>query len=311
MNFAAPVPYAEAIRAVQVKGLLPTTAGSYDLRRLAPEIRELALFSARTNDARYLQTIQDVVTRLVSPETVDGRPALPGEYMNRSTARTTLQEALRSLGYSPGTDPNHPIPGSIQDLSSDARVDLVTQTLTDLARGRGKYELDRNPDRLEAWPAQELFRLIETRVQRNWAARWAAAGGSFYGGRMIALKDDEVWQNLGDGDGGYEDTLGLPYPPFAFNSGMWVEDVSREEAISLGLLAPEDVVEPNPERGWGEALQAGVNGLSQALQNVLLQLTPGARITDGILHFAANSEDLRGRVFKPSVLGLSPCTESP
>ncbi len=222
-----------------------------------------------------------------------------------------LQEALRSLGYSPGTDPNHPIPGSIQDLSSDARVDLVTQTLTDLARGRGKYELDRNPDRLEAWPAQELFRLIETRVQRNWAARWAAAGGSFYGGRMIALKDDEVWQNLGDGDGGYEDTLGLPYPPFAFNSGMWVEDVSREEAISLGLLAPEDVVEPNPERGWGEALQAGVNGLSQALQNVLLQLTPGARITDGILHFAANSEDLRGRVFKPSVLGLSPCTESP
>ena len=102
---------------------------------------------------------------------------------------------------------------------------------------------------------------------------------------MIALKGAEVWQNLGDGEGGYEDTLGLPYPPFAFNSGMWVEDISREEAIGLGLLSGDDVVEPAPDRGWGDSLQAGVKGLSDALQQALLQATPGTRIIDGILSF--------------------------
>ncbi len=285
MNFSAPMPFLDALAAVRARKLLPTTGNSFDLRKLAPEIRELAQFSARTNDARYLQTISDVVTRLVSPETVDGRPAQPGEYMNPTYARTGLQEALQSLGYHPGTDPNHPEVGSLQDLSSDARVDLIVQTQTDLARGRGKFEHDRDPDVLEAYPAQELYRLEATKVQRNWAQRWAAAGGQFFGGRMIALKGAEVWQNLGDGEGGYEDTLGLPYPPFAFNSGMWVEDISREEAIGLGLLSGDDVVEPAPDRGWGDSLQAGVKGLSDALQQALLQATPGTRIIDGILSF--------------------------
>jgi hypothetical protein len=285
MNFSAPVPFEEALRAVAEKQLLPTTAGTDQLRQLAPEIRELAVFSAKTPFASHLQVIQEQITRLVSPGTVDGRPALPGEYANPTYARLALKESLKALGYTPGTDPNQPAPGSLQDLSSDRRTDLIIQTLTDMARGRGNYELNRNPDRLESWPAQELYRLEETRVQRNWPQRWAAAGGSFFGGRMIALKDDEVWQNLGEGAGGFEDTLGLPYPPFAFNSGMWVQDVSREEAVDLGLLAPSDVVEPNAERGWGSTMQAGVGTLSQALQDVLLQLTPGARISDGVLSF--------------------------
>ena len=53
---------------------------------------------------------------------------------------------------------------------------------------------------------------------------------------MVALKSSGIWEALGDGAGGYDDTLGNPYPPFAFNSGMWTQDVSRADCESLGLL---------------------------------------------------------------------------
>ena len=56
---------------------------------------------------------------------------------------------------------------------------------------------------------------------------------------MVALKTSPIWQALGDGAGGYRDTLGNPYPPFAYGSGLAWADVSRDEAIELGLIDPE------------------------------------------------------------------------
>ena len=53
---------------------------------------------------------------------------------------------------------------------------------------------------------------------------------------MVALKSSPIWQALGDGAGGFRDTLGNPYPPFAFGSSYaWVH-VDRLEARELGLL---------------------------------------------------------------------------
>jgi len=48
---------------------------------------------------------------------------------------------------------------------------------------------------------------------------------------MIALKDDDVWDQLGSSDF-FPDGLDNPYPPFAFNSGMDVRDVIRSEPSS-------------------------------------------------------------------------------
>jgi hypothetical protein len=44
------------------------------------------------------------------------------------------------------------------------------------------------------------------------------------------------------------DTLGNPYPPFAFNSGMWTEDVDRATAEDVGVLAAGAQVVANPLR---------------------------------------------------------------
>jgi hypothetical protein len=38
----------------------------------------------------------------------------------------------------------------------------------------------------------------------------------------------------------FDDGLGNPYPPFAWNSGMWIQDVSLAEALDLGVMQPGD-----------------------------------------------------------------------
>ena len=94
-----------------------------------------------------------------------------------------------------------------------------------------------------AFPAWELVRYKESRVLRDWKARWKAAGDATgWEGAirdsdvMVALKNSPSWQALGDGVGGYNDTLGSPYPPFAFDSGMAWVGVDRSECIKLGLV---------------------------------------------------------------------------
>jgi len=110
---------------------------------------------------------------------------------------------------------------------------------------------------MAAWPAWELARVEDRSMPRpDWAARWNLAGRSVgwegaiqthIGGRMVALKTSPIWQAIGDGVGGFKDTLGNPYPPFAYSSGLgWVE-VTREECERLGLkvegMKTNDVIE--------------------------------------------------------------------
>lgn len=142
-----------------------------------------------------------------------------------------------------------------------------------VASGAGQY-LNQNlsPEVLDEFPALEFKRLFDRTVPRglergpkgtliavpedNWPSRWAAAGadagdgdwlpweGDAQGGRGVALKSSGIWQALGDGAGGYDDTLGNPFPPFAFNSGFMTFDVSRAEAVKLGLIGAGEPARP-------------------------------------------------------------------
>lgn len=136
-------------------------------------------------------------------------------------------------------------------------------TATQVMRGAGNYLTDQTD--VDIYPAWELVRLYDRAVPRGqkvgpkgtlvevpgdaWDTddgRWVAACDDAGDddalqvfkdtGRMVALKSSDVWQSLGDGAGGYDDTLGNPFPPFAFNSGYGVEPVTVKEAVKLGLL---------------------------------------------------------------------------
>ena len=66
------------------------------------------------------------------------------------------------------------------------------------------------------------------------------SGGKIHDGRLIALKNDPVWLKISD--------FGHPHPPFAFDSGMDMVDVSRVDAVEFGLTSwrSEITVSPCP-----------------------------------------------------------------
>lgn len=148
-------------------------------------------------------------------------------------------------------------------LAEELNLDFKISVATDVTRGAGIYVKEAgDADVVDAYPAWELVRVYDRDVPRgmrsdgkggliampgdDWKSRWIAAGAELIDGRMIALKSDDIWQRLGDGIGGYTDTLGNPYPPFAFNSGYDVNNISRAQCYDLGLLKPGQRV-PMPD----------------------------------------------------------------
>ncbi|MBL9187923.1 MAG: hypothetical protein JNK23_10620 [Opitutaceae bacterium] len=233
MIFTAPIPFREALDAHDVKSVLPTTGRTRDLQQLEPAIKRRALFSATVALAAPLEKIRDGVGAILAGQT------------DQATARLAIKNLWKELGYKP--DPTKM--GTLQDLASTERIDLQLATNVATARGAGWHQQGMQPDVLDEFPAQELYRATSpeggAKAERNWAERWEKAGGVFFDGRMIALKTDPVWKQLGSPDL-FDDGLGNEWPPFAFNSGMRVRDIVRDEAEALGLIAPNEEQFPQP-----------------------------------------------------------------
>lgn len=246
----SPLPFREALANLLQKQIMPTSLGSAELQQLDATVRRQSLFSARTTIESYLDDIKRTIESVINP-VQDERGTMVG--FNPATAREELRQQLRRLKYQPDPDDA----GGIKDLSSDARLNLVVRTNTELAQGAGSFvRQNADPEAVNNFPALELIRLDQAREPRDWNQRWIIAAQvahdpQAYGalgnyGRMAALKSSAIWQALGDGAGGYDDTLGNPYPPFAFNSGMWTRELSRREAVDLGLITADAQAPANP-----------------------------------------------------------------
>lgn len=201
---------------------LPTHLDSAGIReRWAVEIRRRAFFSARMASMGYVRALQRVCAAYA-----EGR-------INAADARVRLRAVLDGLGLSDGS-------GGLTDHGSDRRLGLILDTQRQMAATAARLEFQ-TPEVVAQWPAWRLTRFVGRRVPRDdWPRRWAAAGQSvgWQGAsrrQMVALKASPIWQALGNGVGGFRDTLGNPYPPFAYGSGMDWEDVGAEEAERLGL----------------------------------------------------------------------------
>ena len=218
---------------VLAKAILPTGLSSKEIRdTIAPEIRRRSFFSARTAEAEYL-----VKARQVCADVAAGK-------IGQSEARFQLEGFLDSVGWpAPGNDS-----GDITDLGSIARLDLIIDTQRDMAHSVARMEAQTDAV-VRAFPAWRLSRFGKRDEPRDWQARWAAAFSACGGkgcapsGEMVARKDSPIWEKIGMGAGGHKDTLGNPYPPFAFNSGMDWEDVDAEECEALGIDV-SDVTRP-------------------------------------------------------------------
>jgi hypothetical protein len=225
----------------------------------AKQVQAIRDSLARYNQFVSEDAIQKLTDRLLTgvqsilnPQQVERAPgvtATTGE--SQATLRGQLQQLLDR--FAP------------DEIANTLNLDFHIKTATDVAQGAGNFLQGSLPAVVEEYPAWELLRFEPRRVPRLWAgdegtedktlgagfeSRWMFAAQAANDPdaarmledeeRMIALKSSGIWQQLGE----FDDGLGNPYPPFAFNSGMWTQDVSRAECERLGLLDPGEPVEP-------------------------------------------------------------------
>ena len=224
----------------RVKDLLPTTLGSEEIRgTIAADILRRSVFSARMASATYLAQIRDVCARVLAGE------------INQATAVKELMDTLTAMGHSPQD------PGGLTNPASLRRLNLIVDTQTQMAASVARID-NQTEATVALWPAWELVRFEDRRVPRqDWARRWREAGNAVgwqgaLQNRFIALKNSPIWAALGAGAGGFRDTLGNPYPPFAFSSGLDWQEVSAEECKKLGLNTSDVVKPPRPQLAPGE-----------------------------------------------------------
>ena len=259
-----PTNLSEAMKIIFAKGLLPTDLDSAGIRALDAALRAQSFFSARTLDSYLLQTYQDRIAGILNPVPAAGQSTTD---FSPAYVRQAIKELLAEMNYAPAPEDA----GTLKDLSSDARINLVIKTNTELAQGQGLWIANQNPVILDGWPAQELFRAESREQPRRWLERWRLAGaqtGDPIGTgwtitpdeRMIALKNHDIWSWIGSSDL-FDDALDVIWPPFAFNSGMWVRDVDRAEAEAIGLMDKGDAA-PKP-MNIADALTAFMDKISK------------------------------------------------
>ena len=225
-----PVDFRQALQSRALQSILPTGMNSAMLKTLPREVRERAMFSATVQNSDFLTKAAESIERILAGET------------NKATERTALRQLAESFG--------------LDQIAKDPRLNLIIDTQIKMAEGYGSWLEGQHPSVLDMWPAQEFYRAEERKEPRDWPARWEAAGGTFYPGdgdypegRMIALKDDDIWVEI------YE--FGLPYAPFDYNSGMDLQDVDHDEAVELGII--DDDYVPTPQSmDFNHGLEASV-----------------------------------------------------
>ena len=269
-TFQADAPFKEAMASVAVRKAMPTSLGSKALGKLTKAIKQRAQFSAKTTNAWYLDQISGVTQDILSGKT------------NMATARLHLQGALNAIGYQPDSE-------GLQDLGSFARLNLIINTQLGLATGYGQRLAAVDPDIIDAFPAWRLSRWENRISPRDWTERWAiAAAGTPQEGRnddeFIALKDHPIWDNLGD-SGLFDDALDVNYPPFAFQSGMGLDEINRTEAEEAGVIDVGQAA-PTPEVvDFNDSLQATADYKDSDLLDLLLQ-DKTISLVDGVLVLA-------------------------
>lgn len=241
-------------------------------------LRDASVFSATVESFRLLQRMQNRLTTAVSLLRRE-----EGAYQTKEKFVAEMQKIAREEGLDPRNFGEPGKLGGLQDVTSVRRLNLVFDTQTERIQEFAKWKMDQDPDVLNAYPAQEFIRASPRKHPRSdWLRRWKKAGGKLYRGRMVALKTDPVWKKLS--------RFGTPWPPFDFGSGMGLRDISRRDAIKLGLMKEGERIKPI-EQDFNQELEASVKDLSPKMQSALKRsFGDQVKIEDGVAKWIPRKE---------------------
>lgn len=253
IDFATDRPLSDAVDRLGNKTPIGSMMNSAEWGALPLEIRDRSFFSARVLNEQLLAEMQRRINQGIQ-QLRDGTD----RFMDRGRFVVEMQQILRDMGYQP--DPRKK--GTLQDISSSVRLSLIWNLNLEMAQNYASWKAQQNEVSLRRAPAQELIRVAERMEKRNWARIWKEAGGKFYGGRMIALRTDDIWRRISE--------FGVPYPPFRYGSGMGTKNIRRREALTLvsddGVpLMPDDAAPQVPlQLPFNSGLQGSLKGVPNA-----------------------------------------------
>ena len=219
--------------------VLNGSMSSADWELMSAGIKDRAFWVSRCESLDFVDTCHKTISDLLA-----NAKGASGAVTSRAEVVSSIMQAARKAGLDTGS-------ASITNHGSVARANVIIDTNAGMAAGYAKAIQSNSYGARLAFPAQELVRIEERQVPRSWQNIWRSHGGKIYpGGRMIALKEDPIWSAIS--------RFGTPYPPFDFNSGMGVDDVSYEEALELGVLPSKNYQPPkeSPLENFNASLEA-------------------------------------------------------
>lgn len=139
------VPFADALASLRRRQILPTSMSTAEIEGLPQWVRDSSFFSARVAQAEILDGLQSRIDQLLG-----GGERGPGMSMDPALFRVQMRDLLDSVSYQP-TDPRDA--GTIKDLRSEARLNVIVRTQEEMATGHGQYLQSIDPDTIDLWPA--------------------------------------------------------------------------------------------------------------------------------------------------------------
>ena len=260
-----PMHFMEALLFLLNKEQLPAEWDSQDWLEHGEDLKRKAFYSARVENARFLDRAQgllfdymaETTEEVVGPDGVK-RTAL------RVTGRADFVRLMREFMVKEGMATERELfdtdQSDVTDIKSERRLRLVFDTNVRQAYGFGHWNQGMKPAVLRRFPAA---RLVRDRGVAEPRPRHVKNEGE------VRLKTDTTWwaDYINDPDpkfGGF----GVPWGPFGFGSGMGQEDVSREQARELGLDV-DSVGEPVSKK-LTDGMKASTGKMDPAIKKKLL-----------------------------------------
>lgn len=230
------MPQSSPLQVIRNLSVIPTGYTSQQLGALSAQVRLGAFFSAQVESERYLQGLRAMVAGAMEEGVTEG------EFLHR--VRAWLQMEADSLGLEAPSDRLERMsPEEVQSYERDvrkpdslARLRLIFRTQAEMCAGLTEWRRGMEPMQLRLFPA---WRFIRRPGAKTFRADHVEHEDE------IHLKADLAWWMARNDPefGGF----GNPWPPFGFNSWMWIVPVSRAECERLGVLRPGQKVDLTEE----------------------------------------------------------------
>ena len=265
--------FLEAIGFLLDKEQLPGDWDSESWQAQEPDFRNKAFFSAKVENARFLDRAQaalfDDMAKVRETITLpDGTTTTALRTSGRAHFVQQMQDFMIAEGMTSEEEYRDVNPNNIRDIRSSARLRLIFDTNTRQAFGFGQWKQGMKPSILKAFPAARLIRVRGVSEPRP---RHQEALGE------VLLKTDPRWAEYHNAKdiGGF----GVPWGPYGFRSGVSQEPVSLSESRKLGLDVGQ--VEPNDKAKITDGVYAHVAKMSPEMKAKLIaELRAGQKNLD-------------------------------